>query len=105
MVLHSLAKERVRNVELAIPCNYGYKDLMDVTVEADKSPEELKKAILKVLLGIHSIEMSCQVSHTMRLGRIDVVPPGSLSLGRPKTVRIVDRRDKAALAQACCPED
>lgn len=70
----------------------GFKDILDLTVEAKNQGEELKNAARRALMGMEDIEISCRVSRTLSLGEIEIVAPGSLTKDRPKSIRIVDQR-------------
>ena len=71
----------------------GYKDVLDVTVEAGRSATEVREKILQALMGVQAIGRACQMGQTMEIRKIEVVRPGSLSAGRPKSVRIIDKRE------------
>ena len=70
----------------------GYSDVMHLAVEAATLPAHSREVLCSALLSITCINSSCNDAHLLTFGRMESVPPGSLSAGRPKTVRIVDRR-------------
>ena len=69
-----------------------HKDVIRLTVEAKGAAEDLRNAVLKALLAIESIGIPHGVSRTLIFGNIEIVVPGTLSQGRPKSIRIIDRR-------------
>jgi len=73
----------------------GYKDILELTIEARGPSEELKAAVSKALMDVHSIGISCRASQTLRIGGIEIVPPGTLTKDRPKSIRIIDKRTPA----------
>ena len=75
----------------------GHKEVVHLTVEAAKPQDDMGKVLLKLLLGIDSIGLSHDVAQTLTLGKMQVVAPGSLSQGRPKTIRIIDKRNAVAV--------
>lgn len=70
----------------------SYRDALRVTVEHDGEGTGLRDAVVKALLTIREIRDGCEDSRTIVIDRFEVVPPGTLSAGRPKSNRIVDRR-------------
>jgi phenylacetate-CoA ligase len=74
----------------------GYKDVLKLTVEADRSGSELRETLVEALLTIPNVRESCEDSRTLAIGGIEVVPPGALSTERPKSIRIIDKRDTSA---------
>lgn len=74
----------------------GFKDIFDLTIEANSQSDDLKAAVSAALMDVGSIDMSCQVSGTLDIGRIDIVPPGTLAKDRPKTIRIIDKRSSSS---------
>ena len=69
-----------------------YKDVLHLKVETNSSPEGLKDTLIKALLSIPGIQISHDVDRVLDFGSIEQVPPGSLSKGRPKSIRITDKR-------------
>ena len=70
----------------------SYRDVLHLTAESSRPREELAPLLSKALLSIDSLASSVNRSKTMALGRIECVAPGTLSQGRPKGVRIIDKR-------------
>ncbi len=70
----------------------SYKDVMHVKVEGDGTRSGLRDDLLKALLGIPHVKIACETTKTLVVGKIEVVPRGTLSRGRAKSVRIVDMR-------------
>ena len=70
-----------------------YREVLHLTVESDERGAAVEKAMHDALMAIDGIKFSCEVTHLLEIGRLASVPRGSLSRGRPKTVRIVDQRD------------
>ena len=78
----------------------SYKDVLHLTVEADRSADDLREILSNALLSIPSIKTSHEGSATLVLGRIEVVPLGSLSDGRTKSIRVIDKRIQATGVKA-----
>ena len=78
----------------------SYKDVLHLTVEASGPPNGITDVLLKALLSIHAIGFSCEVSRSLVFGKIEIVPPGTLSRGRSKSIRIVDKRARPTAARA-----
>ena len=70
----------------------GYRDVLQLTVEANEPSNSLADLLLQALLTIASIKNSYAVARALTFGRIELVPPGTLSKGRFKSIRIVDNR-------------
>lgn len=70
----------------------AYKDLIHLTAEAENDTPELRQQLVDALMKIKFIKAGCESSGTVKIGTIQGVPRGTLSCGRPKAVRIVDRR-------------
>ena len=86
-----LAVPGVTDYQLVIEKD-SYKDVCHVTVEAARRDQGLKDAVLQALLAIPRIRVANDVAKTFHLASVDVVSPGALSAGRPKTRRIIDHR-------------
>ena len=69
-----------------------FKDVMRLSVEGNDSQDVLRASLMKQLLAIESIAEPCELTGTVVLAPIQIVASGSLSRGRPKTVRIIDKR-------------
>ena len=70
----------------------GYKDRFHVTVETAESVDGLSDRLREALLGIKYIHLNAQERSHVVFGEFKSVAPGTLSAGRRKTVRIVDKR-------------
>lgn len=70
----------------------GHKDVIHLTVESANPEKNIRELTMKMLMGIRSIGLSHGISGTLDFGRVDAVAPGTLSRGRPKTIRIIDQR-------------
>ncbi|NIA07452.1 MAG: AMP-binding protein [Actinobacteria bacterium] len=70
----------------------GFRDVLHLSVESDSPPDDLRTVLSNALLSVPSIGVSHDVTRVLTFGRLESVPLGSLSAGRPKTVRIIDRR-------------
>ncbi len=68
----------------------GYKDVLKLDVETTLRDEELKETMTRALRKINNILKGRDL---LSFGRFRSVPFGSLSEGRTKTVRIVDKRN------------
>lgn len=102
---HNLYPDELDRAVLSIPgvSDYqlvldkdGYKDVIHLTVEVARPLKDLRGLLENILLGVRSIGLSHDVTGTLSFGRMEAVAPGSLSRGRPKTVRIVDQRVAAS---------
>jgi len=78
----------------------GYKDVLNLTVEADRREGEMRTPLVEALLTIPTVREPYEDSRTLAIGRIEVVPRGVLSTGRPKSIRIIDKRGISAGSQA-----
>jgi len=76
----------------------SYKDVLNVTVEHEAPPGDLRDRIARALRAIPELRDGLEHSLTVVLGRVDVARPGSLAADRPKTRRILDRRPSAVRA-------
>ena len=81
----------VTDYQLAIKKD-SYKDVLHLTVEADRNHSDLRNVLVEALLSIGNIGSSVELTKTVTIGKIHVVPRGTLAAGRPKTARIIDRR-------------
>ncbi|HUV39393.1 MAG TPA: AMP-binding protein [Planctomycetota bacterium] len=70
----------------------GYRDVLSVTVESDEPVETLAPRLTEALFTLKFLRRSCVERDTMALGEFRTVSRGTLSAGRPKSLRIVDRR-------------
>ena len=70
----------------------GYKDVLHLTVETAEAGDGLDAALRDALLGIKYVRSNVEDSRHVTFGRFKAVPPGTLSRGRRKSVRIVDKR-------------
>ncbi len=70
----------------------GYKDILHLTVETDQPVEEMREALVTALTQIPNVRRACEDSHTLEVGRLQTVRRGTLSEGRTKGVRIIDKR-------------
>jgi phenylacetate-CoA ligase len=69
-----------------------YKDVLHLKVEANSSSASLRDILIQALLGIPGIRISHEADRVLSFGSIERVAPGSLSKGRPKSIRITDKR-------------
>jgi len=69
-----------------------YRDMLDLTVESNDAVDALREPLVEALMRIGNIGKSVKLTRTVAIGRIQVVPVGSLAGDRPKVHRIVDRR-------------
>ena len=72
----------------------GYRDLLHLRVEANGDAPPTRDMLVDALLSVTNIAVSHRTERTLDFGRMEVVSPGALSEGRPKTNRIVDHRQK-----------
>ena len=86
-------------------CKDSYKDVISLTVESNGSLDNLRQVLPKALLSIASINSACELSQTLRLGEIQIVSPGTLGKGRPKSNRIIDKRPKPTAVKAAPAAD
>ena len=70
----------------------GYADVIHLLVEDTSVPTRSREVLCNALMGIDGIKSSCEDTHLLTFGRMESVPLGSLSAGRAKTPRIIDRR-------------
>ena len=98
---YSLYPDEIDNALLSIPglTDYqltldrdGFRDVLHLSVESAGPPDDLKTVLSNALLAIPSIRISHDVTRVLTFGTMESVPLGSLSAGRPKSVRIIDRR-------------
>ena len=75
----------------------AYRDVLHLTVESNSAVEGLREPLRSALMSINSIGKSVRLTKTVAIDRIEVVPPGALAAGRPKSRRIVDRRAGATV--------
>ena len=69
-----------------------YKDVLELKVESSSSAGSLRDILIQALLSIPGIRISHEADRVLSFGSIECVPPGSLSKGRPKSIRITDKR-------------
>ena len=67
-------------------------DVLNVTVEGPENSPALRETVLRALLTIPYLKIPVEMTKIVAFGRIEAVPRGTLSAGRTKTPRIVDRR-------------
>lgn len=70
----------------------SYRDVLRFTLESERPVADLAPLLTAALMTNHSLATSVNHSRILSIGRIECVPPGTLSHGRPKAVRIIDRR-------------
>jgi len=70
----------------------GYKDVVSLTVETDDDGSELREKVVRALMSVKAVGHSYKHDDTLEIRDIISAPRGSLSDGRPKSIRIVDRR-------------
>ncbi|NIA07931.1 MAG: AMP-binding protein [Actinobacteria bacterium] len=98
---HNLYPDEVDRAVFSIPGIIDYqlvvekdtfKDVMLLTVEANGAQDNLRASLLKELLAVESINTPCNLSGNVVLAPIEIVAPGTLTRGRPKSIRIIDKR-------------
>ena len=67
-------------------------DVLNVAVECPENGPALREAVIRALLTIPYLKIPVEMTKIVAFGRIEAVPRGTLSAGRAKTARIVDRR-------------
>lgn len=70
----------------------GYRDVLHLTVETGSPSTPLRETLIETLLSIPMVRTTHETERTVAFGRIASTPRGTLAAGRPKTIRIVDRR-------------
>lgn len=70
-----------------------YREVLHLDVECDLPDETLRSTVTRALLTVHGVQRKVEATRDLDFGRIRAVPHGSLSAGRNKTQRVVDRRD------------
>jgi len=70
----------------------SYKDVLNLTVEGDRTDGGLTRALAEALLAIPHVKIAHDTTRTVTLGEMNVVARGTLSADRAKTVRVIDRR-------------
>ena len=68
--------------------------MLRVTAEAGPGAGVTAEAVECALMTVHHVAHSRNDERTLDLAPARIVAPGTLSKGRPKTNRIVDRRDR-----------
>ncbi|HUU43190.1 MAG TPA: AMP-binding protein [Planctomycetota bacterium] len=68
-------------------------DVLHLAVETGAPAGVARETLVDALLSVPMVRTAHRVERTLDFGRLEAVPPGTLSDGRPKTDRIVDRRD------------
>jgi phenylacetate-CoA ligase len=69
----------------------GYRDVVHLAAEADPGAADLGPALAAALEAVKGIR-TARAAGTAQVGTIRVVARGTLSEGRPKSIRIVDKR-------------
>ncbi len=87
-----LALPGVTDYQVVLEKADGFRDVLRVTVEAAEGAAPPRDMVERALLGISNVGHSCTVERTLDIGPVEVARPGTLSAGRPKTNRIIDRR-------------
>ncbi|HUV39597.1 MAG TPA: AMP-binding protein [Planctomycetota bacterium] len=70
----------------------AWRDVLSLTVEADEPIETLRQPLLDALMGIPYLRDACWKTRTLVVGGMEALGRGTLSEGRPKSVRFIDRR-------------
>ena len=70
----------------------GYRDVLRLDVESDLEGKTLTDTMIRTLMRINNVRIKAEIYPGLVFGPIRSVPRGSLSAGRSKTVRIVDKR-------------
>ena len=70
----------------------GYLDVLHLTVETEMTGDELRKVMTEAMKQVNYVRMGIEESRTVKLGRVDNVPRGTLTKDRPKSQRIIDKR-------------
>lgn len=81
----------VTDYQLIIEKN-DYRDVLNLTVEADGDMPRMRNVLIEALLTIPYVKLLHETGKILSFGRMEVVPRGTLSEDRPKSVRIIDRR-------------
>ena len=70
----------------------GYTDVLHLTVETAEAGDGLPERLRDALMSIKYVRRNVSERPHVTFGELKAVPPGTLSAGRPKTVRIIDKR-------------
>jgi len=73
----------------------SFRDVLHLAVETERREPHLRDVLSRALVKIPQVEIGYDMMKTLTVGGIEFVPPGALSAGRTKTVRIIDRRNPA----------
>ena len=71
-----------------------YKDVLHLTVESAEERADMTDVLTRALLSVKYVRAHHDESGSVVLGRLRAVPCGTLSRDRPKSVRIIDKRDQ-----------
>jgi phenylacetate-CoA ligase len=71
----------------------AYKDVLHLTVETETRGEALREAMTKALKEVLYVRLGLEDSQTIKIGRVEGVSRGVLTSDRPKSQRIVNKRD------------
>jgi phenylacetate-coenzyme A ligase PaaK-like adenylate-forming protein len=89
-----LAVPGVSDYQLAVDRD-GFTDVLHLTAESDEPIETLAAKLEQALTGMPIVKQNLGKRRMIRLGEFRVVPRGTLSAGRPKSIRLIDRRKTA----------
>ena len=83
----------------------GYKDVLHLKVEGDTAQRDLPDTIREAAVSIPNVKIAFATTRTLTIGKIEVLPRGTLSEGRPKARRVVDKRPSPTAAQPVRADD
>jgi phenylacetate-CoA ligase len=89
----------VRGVEGVTDCQLVvrrecHRDVIDLTVESGRAEPAMRGVLIHALRSIEYLRLLEDVGKVLVFGRVRVVPRGTLSRNRPKSVRVIDRREE-----------
>ena len=78
----------------------SFRDVLNVTVETDQEGGDLRQTICDALLKIRAVRIPHDDDKTLIFGKIQPVPRGTLTEGRSKSIRVIDKRENPTSARA-----
>ena len=87
-----LAVPGVTDYQLVIDTD-RYKEVLNLTVEADRIADRPRDVLIDALLTVPYVKLLYETGKVLSFGRMEVVRRGTLSDGRPKSIRIIDKRE------------
>jgi phenylacetate-coenzyme A ligase PaaK-like adenylate-forming protein len=71
----------------------AFRDVLSLTVESADDSGDLRERLVRALMTLDAVRKSVNYTKTVALASVEVVPRGTLSRNRPKSVRVIDRRN------------